>query len=87
VESPGPFFFPETCHPHLITRRTWLAGAGAVAGAALAPRAAGAADNGEATVRQWATSPDDPWAVCHGVRAMGRDFKLKSGKKAVDWLL
>ena len=85
--SAGAFFYPETCHPNLISRRRALAAGVAVVGASLAPRAARAADNGEAIVRQWATSPDDPWAVCHGVRAMGRDFKMKSGQKAVDWLL
>jgi hypothetical protein len=25
--------------------------------------------------------------VCHGVRAMGRDFTIKGGRRAVDWLL
>jgi hypothetical protein len=80
----APFFYPETCHPPLITRRSALV---AAVGAALMPRMVAAADNGEAIVRQHASSPDDPWAVCHGVRAMGRDFKMKSGQKAVDWLL
>jgi hypothetical protein len=83
----GPFY-PETCHPPLMTRRQWLAGSAALVGSgALRPSKAGAGDDGSAIIRQWAGLPDDPWAVCHGVRGMGRDFKLKDGRRAVDWLL
>jgi len=44
-------------------------------------------DDGSAIIRKWAALPEDPWAVCHGIRAMGRDFKLKDGRRAVDWVL
>jgi hypothetical protein len=46
-----------------------------------------AANDGTAIIRRWATLPEDPWAVCHGVRAMGREFTLVGGRRAVDWLL
>jgi hypothetical protein len=83
----GPFY-PATCHPPLLTRRQLIVGSGAiVAAGALGARAAGAGDNGTAIIQRWAAVPDDPWAVCHGVRAMGRDFKLADGRRAVDWLL
>ena len=88
--APAEAFYPETCHPPLITRRQWLAGSAAASVAvALGPPAhrAHAGDSGTAIVRQWAGLPDDPWAVCHGVRGMGRDFKMKDGRRAVDWLL
>jgi hypothetical protein len=65
-----------------------LAGGGAfLAAGALGPRRARAGDEGTAIIRRWATLPEDPWAVCHGVRAMGRDFALKGGQRAVDWML
>lgn len=86
--EPAGAFYPETCHPSLISRRSLFKGGAtlAVAGA-LGPRLARAADDGTAIVQKWASLPDDPWAVCHGVRGMGRDFKLKDGRRAVDWLL
>jgi hypothetical protein len=31
--------------------------------------------------------PEDPWAVAHGVCAMGRDFTIKGGRRALDYLL
>ncbi len=90
LDAPPPLepFFPETCHPPLLTRRRLLAGAGALAaGVALRPAPASAGDDGAAIIRQWGSSPDDAWAVCHGVRGMGREFSLKDGRRAVDWLL
>jgi hypothetical protein len=42
---------------------------------------------GEAIIRQHAGVPRDPWAVSHGIRAMGRDFKMRDGRRAVDFLL
>ena len=88
AQLPVESFFPETCHPPLLTRRRLLMGAGALAAAAaLAPVPAGAGDDGASIIRQWGSSPDDPWAVCHGVRGIGRDFSLKDGRRAVDWLL
>ena len=86
-ELAGPFY-QATCHPPLLSRRGLLTGGAAFAAStALLPRTGHATDDGTAIVRQWAGVPDDPWAVCHGVRAMGRDFKLKDGRRAVDWLL
>jgi hypothetical protein len=83
-----PFFYPATCHPARLTRRQLLAGSVAfVAAGALSTRDGRAGDDGTAIIRQWATLPDDPWAVCHGLRAMGRDFTIKGGRRAVDWLL
>jgi hypothetical protein len=32
-------------------------------------------------------TPRDPWAVSHGLRAMGRDFTIQGGRSAVDFLL
>jgi len=84
----SPFFYPAVCHPPRLTRRQLLVGGGAlVAASALGAGVAQAGDDGTAVVRQWATLPEDPWAVCHGVRAMGREFTIKDGRRAVDWLL
>ena len=83
-------FFPAVCHPAL-TRRQFLAGGGAVlaaAGLGVGPALAGRApDAGTAIVQHYATTPDDPWLVAHGLRAMGRDFTIKDGRRAVDYLL
>jgi hypothetical protein len=88
VRVPVEPFYPETCHPALLTRRGFLAGGGALVSAAiLRPSVASSADDGAAIIRKWAGRPEDPWAVSHGVRAMGRDFTLKDGRRAVDWLL
>jgi len=89
MRHPGsPFFYPATCHAPRLTRRQLLAGGGAlVAATTLGARDACAGDDGTVIVRQWATLPDDPWAVCHGVRAIGREFTIRSGQRAVDWLL
>lgn len=84
-QSPPEFFYPETCHPPLLTRRQLLVGAAVLAGASRVSPASG--DDGAAVIRKWAGIPDDPWAVCHGVRGMGRDFALSDGRRAVDWLL
>ena len=81
-------FWSASCDPPAISRRQLLVGGGAaLAAGVVAPGLARAADDGAAIIRQHATSPDDPWAVCHGVRAMGRDFTLKNGRRAVDFLL
>ena len=48
---------------------------------------AAATDDGAAIIRQYAAGPDDPWAVCHGVRAMGTNFRLGDGRRAVNFLL
>ena len=82
------FFYPATCHPPRLTRRQLLVGGGAlVAATTLGARVAHAGGDGTAVIRQWATLPEDPWAVCHGVRAMGGEFTIKGGRRAVDWLL
>ncbi|MGH6689981.1 MAG: hypothetical protein ACREF4_04785 [Gammaproteobacteria bacterium] len=82
-------FYPTTCHPAL-TRRQLLVGAGALLAAPLVHGrafAAKQADDGTTIIRQYATSPDDPWAVAHGLRAMGRGFTIAGGRRAVDYLL
>jgi hypothetical protein len=58
-----------------------------VAVGGVSPGLARAGDDGMKIVRRWGTRPDDPWAVCHAVRAMGADLKLEDGRRAVDWLL
>ena len=53
----------------------------------LHPRSAEAGSDGAAIARDYASIPDDPWAVCHGIRAMGRTFTVTGGRRAVDYLL
>jgi hypothetical protein len=83
-------FFPATCHP-VFSRRQFLAGAGTVLAAGRLGRgnalAAQATDDGAAIIRRYATAPDDPWAVAHGLRGIGRDFTITGGRRAVDYLL
>ena len=87
---PKPLFFPAGCHL-VLTRRQLLLGSGAliatssrVDGRAFA---ANVAVDGMAIIREHATLADDPWVVAHGLRAMGRDFTIKGGRRAVDYLL
>ena len=88
TRATSPFFYPATCHPAHMSRRRLLAGGGAlVAASALGVRVTHAGDDGTAVIRRWASRPEDPWAVCHGVRAMGREFTIAGGQRAVDWLL
>lgn len=81
-------FFVATCHP-AISRRKLLAGTAALLAAGVAGRAAGpaAAGEGEGIIERYSTVPEDPWAVAHGIRAMGRGFKVRGGQIAVDHLL
>jgi hypothetical protein len=83
-------FFPATCHP-VFSRRQFLAGAGTVLAAGRLGRgnalAAQTSDDGAATIRRYAAAPDDPWAVAHGLRGIGRDFTITGGRGAVDYLL
>src|SRR5713101_265562 len=82
-------FYPATCHP-VLTRRQLLLGTGVLLAAPLIHGRAFAAKpshDGTAIIRNHATSPDDPWAVAHGVRAMGCDFTINGGRRAVDYLL
>lgn len=37
-------------------------------------------------IERHAATPDDPWALVHGIRALGRDFGFK-GERAVDYVL
>lgn len=81
-------FFPATCHPDL-SRRRFLVGVGALVGATVAgPTPSDAAsDDGTRVIQKYATVPEDPWAVAHGIRAMGRDFRVRDGRLAVNHLL
>ena len=83
-------FFPSTCHP-VVSRRQFLVGAGtALAVGQLGSRdapAGPASDDGSAIIRRYAVSPEDPWAVSHALRGMGRDFTIDGGRRAVDFLL
>jgi hypothetical protein len=82
-----PLFWPATCHPPL-GRREFLIGTGAAVAAAVSgPLGASAGDLGKAVIEKHAGLPRDPWAVCHGIRALGRDFKIRDGRRAVDFLL
>ncbi len=85
-----PPFYPVTCHLRL-SRRQFLIGGGALLGASVLRRrpvlASLTSDDGLSIIREYATRPDDPWAMAHGVRAMGRDFTVNGGKRAVDLLL
>ncbi len=40
----------------------------------------------KAVVTQHAGDPDNPWAIGHGLLAMGPDFQLTNQQPAVDWL-
>jgi hypothetical protein len=87
----GRSFFPATCHPALTRRQLLLGGGALIASSALGGRVrealAKVTDDGVAIIRQYATDPDDPWMVAHGLRAMGRTFTLRDGRRAVDHLL
>lgn len=83
-------FFPATCHP-VFSRRQFLVGGGTLlAGSGLISRrvpAGQTSDDGTPIIRRYATAPEDPWVVAHGVRGMGRDFTINGGRRAVDYLL
>ncbi len=90
MPKPHHLFFPATCHPVLSRRQLLLGGVALLAAGPLAGGrafAAKASDDGMAIIRDHATLPDDPWAVAHGLRAMGRDFTIQGGRRAVDYLL
>lgn len=40
----------------------------------------------ESVVRTHAADPANPWAIAHGMTALGPDFPLDNGKNSVDWL-
>ncbi|HEV2055365.1 MAG TPA: hypothetical protein VGV06_09350 [Methylomirabilota bacterium] len=83
-------FFPATCHP-VFSRRQFLVGAGTVLAAGRLGRrdalAGQAPDDGAAIIRRYAVTPEDPWAVAHGLRGIGRDFTINGGRRAIDYLL
>jgi hypothetical protein len=83
-------FYPATCHP-VFSRRQFLVGAGTALAAGRLGHgdalAAPASDDGVAIIRRYAGAPDDPWAVAHGLRGIGRDFTINGGRRAVDYLL
>jgi len=83
-------FFPATCHP-VFSRRQFLLGAGTVLAAGRLGRrdafAGQAPDDGAAIIRRYAVAPEDPWAVAHGLRGIGRDFTINGGRRAIDYLL
>jgi hypothetical protein len=64
-----------------------VAGGALLAAGAVTPALAGVGEDGTAVVRRYAGAPEDPWLVCHGIRAMGHDFTIKGGRRAADWLL
>ncbi|NVI99531.1 hypothetical protein HV824_15575 [Myxococcus sp. AM009] len=37
--------------------------------------------------RQWASTPDNPWALAHGLALDGRDFRTRDGQPAADALI
>lgn len=83
-------FYPDTCcHP--VSRRQLLVGSlGAVAGAVLGrslPAWADAGEDSRAIIQAHATRPDDPWALVHGVRALGPGFTVQGGEPAVPFVL
>lgn len=77
-------FFPSTCHAALSRRHFLVFGAVAASVATAKPAKA---REGDDVIHRHATTPRDPWAVAHGVRAMGRDFRIEGGRRAVDFLL
>jgi hypothetical protein len=84
MTSAAPFF-PVTCHP-LLRRRQFLAsGVGLLGSTALGVGHVHASD-ATAIISAHATVPD-PWAVAHGLRAMGPAFAIKGGQRGVDFLL
>ncbi len=67
---PRHLFFPATCHP-VLTRRQLLLGGGRQP-----TLSATVSDDGTAIIQDHATAPDVPWAVAHGLRAMGSEREL-----------
>lgn len=81
-------FFEHTCHAPLSRRRLLIGSAALLAGSVPGVRVAGAEpDDGRSLVQRYGTAPEDPWAVAHGIRAMGRSFTVRGGRRAVDHLL
>ncbi len=82
-----------------MTRRQWLAGIVGFATASGRPgptRSAWAARTEDRTramntlqglIHRYARDPRDAWAVVHGVRAMGPEWSVYDGTRAVDYVL
>ena len=88
--SPARFFFPQTCHSPLTRRRFLVGGSAAFALGGLGGRpvfARSTSDEGAAIIKRYASAPDEPWVVAHGIRGMGRQFTIAGGRRAVDYLL
>jgi hypothetical protein len=85
---PPTFYWESCCDPgrRAFLRATLAATAGLVVGAARAARAGGVQDSAS-IIRAYATRLDDPWAMVHGVRAMGADFAGQSGDRALTYVL
>lgn len=79
-------FFPSGCEPVPSRRRFLILSAGLI-GLHGSRDASAQSHDGIAVIREHATTPLDPWAVSHGLRAMGRDFTIQGGRRAVDYLL
>jgi len=79
--------YPAACHVSLSRRRFLIGGGALLAVGAAGGGVARASDPELAIIHRYATAADDPWAVAHGVRAMGRDFTIQGGRRAVDYLL
>lgn len=79
-------FFPSGCEP-VQSRRQFLALGGALIGVLGSREGSAKSGDGVDVIRQHAMTPRDPWAVSHGLRAMGRDFTIQGGRSAVDFLL
>ncbi|MGH7332107.1 MAG: hypothetical protein ACREKS_05030 [Candidatus Rokuibacteriota bacterium] len=83
--KPAQPFFPVTCHP-LLRRRQVLAGGVALVGATALGVGHAHASDAVAIITAHATLRD-PWAVAHGLRAMGSAFAINGEQRAVDFLL
>lgn len=79
-------FFPVGCEPVQSRRRFLILGA-ALIGLNGSREACAQSNDGTGIIREHATTPLDPWVVSHGLRAMGRDFTIQGGRRAVDFLL
>jgi hypothetical protein len=79
-------FFSSTCEPAPSRRQFLILGAGLIGNPGVR-EARAQSDDGTAVIRQHATTAGDPWVVSHGLRAMGRDFTVQGGRRAVDFLL
>jgi hypothetical protein len=69
-----------------MSRRQLLAGGAGVLSAAVLGIGRAHASDATAIISAHATLPD-PWAVAHGLRAMGSGFTIQGGQRAVDFLL